>query len=416
MSKRPVAVGLALVIAGCGNVAEMMPDGPDQGDGPDAACNRCDGNMLVTCDAGGNPTPQACSLTCVDGPPAHCAYLEPRYLPDVCDVGVPDELVVSSDAMFDTNLDAICNGGIIVQAGAAEICVVHHDTITIDAGAAFKVGGARALALVADHALTIAGTLDVSADRTTNGPGGGVIRSGTAPGNSEVGGAGGGGSGFQTPGGAGATSAIDGGGGNGGAQQLDPATLNVLVGGPRPDGMMSSLDPGPAGGGGAATLISCNGTVSVTGLIDAGGGGGEGGFPVFIGEIGGFGGGAGGYVVLQGIAVSVTGELYANGGGGGAGMTSARNEGIAGSDGTRSATAGASGGVAPPNETQHGGNGGFVGGLPAVGAHGASNTSPGGGGGSMGFFQSYTPAGVSPTLTPSAASPGFQPNANIKTR
>jgi hypothetical protein len=54
---------------------------------------------------------------------------------------------------------------------------------------------------------------------------------------------------------------------------------------------------------------------------------------------------------------------------------------------------------------------------PGSGKHPtASGDTPGGGGGSVGFFQSYTPAGVTPTLTPSHASPAFQPNATIPTR
>jgi hypothetical protein len=34
----------------------------------------------------------------------------------------------------------------------------------------------------------------------------------------------------------------------------------------------------------------------------------------------------------------------------------------------------------------------------------------------MGRFQSYTPTGVVPTLTPSSSSPNFQPNLNVTTR
>jgi hypothetical protein len=34
----------------------------------------------------------------------------------------------------------------------------------------------------------------------------------------------------------------------------------------------------------------------------------------------------------------------------------------------------------------------------------------------MGFFQSYTPPGVTPELAPSQASPPFQANREVKTR
>lgn len=40
----------------------------------------------------------------------------------------------------------------------------------------------------------------------------------------------------------------------------------------------------------------------------------------------------------------------------------------------------------------------------------------GGGGGSIGFFQTYTPEGVEPALTPTDVSPTFQPNGTINTR
>jgi hypothetical protein len=45
-----------------------------------------------------------------------------------------------------------------------------------------------------------------------------------------------------------------------------------------------------------------------------------------------------------------------------------------------------------------------------------SGANPGGGGGSVGFFQSYTPSAVTPTITPAHASPRFRPNANISLR
>jgi hypothetical protein len=40
----------------------------------------------------------------------------------------------------------------------------------------------------------------------------------------------------------------------------------------------------------------------------------------------------------------------------------------------------------------------------------------GGGGGSVGFLQIYTPTGTTPTVTPSHVSPAFQPNGIAETR
>jgi hypothetical protein len=112
------------------------------------------------------------------------------------------------------------------------------------------------------------------------------------------------------------------------------------------------------------------------------------------------------------MAINVTGRLFANGGGGGSGNDSAFNEGSPGNDG---ASTGGTGGPGVRNNGV-GGNGG-----------GQSNPSPGnppigglprtpGGGGSVGFLQTYTPNGVTPMLNPTAASPSLQPNLEARTR
>jgi hypothetical protein len=386
-------------------------------------CNQCSANQVACvgndvhrCDASGMETVETCSQGCIDAPTPHCAYLEPRYLPNVCDTHAPNGLTIDQSGTLDVDLDATCNGGVVTQAGGAPICVIHYSTIDIGASATLKVvssvnqaltGTGRAVALVADGDVVVDGMLDVSADGIVSGPGGGLAYSGgtiSAP-------SGAGGAGFKTAGGAGGSATADGGAANGGVATMDPATLTALIGGPKASG---------GGGGGAATLISCSGRVSVTGIIDAGGGGGMGGYNLFSTTPGG-GGGAGGYVVLQGMDVSVTGEMYANGGGGGAGDngagmgTSVQN----GGDGTRSESTGAHGGSALSGAGS-GGTGGVAGiatrnpgnGLRAT----TTGNGAGGGGGSVGWFQSYTPNGVTPTLTPSHASPRFQPNANVSLR
>src|SRR5262249_56522393 len=114
-------------------------------------------------------------------------------------------------------------------------------------------------------------------------------------------------------GGNGGSATQDGQGGRGGSIATDPSLLTVLVGGTRSSRIGGATAPQTGGGGGAATLIACRGQVSVSGLIDAGGGGGSGGKGgVTAGQFfAGTGGGAGGNVVLQGLSITVTGQLFA---------------------------------------------------------------------------------------------------------
>lgn len=111
--------------------------------------------------------------------------------------------------------------------------------------------------------------------------------------------------------------------------------------------------------------------------------------------------------------VRVTGGVYANGGGGGAGYAGA--EGQAGSDATASLTP--AGGASAANGAGAGGTGAIATQNANPGLHPpTSGDTAGGGGGGLGFFQSYTPSGVSPDLSPTEASPGFQPNGVVSAR
>jgi hypothetical protein len=352
-------------------------------------------------------------MGCVDTPNAHCAYLEPKYLPDVCDVPASDaRLSVAADTTIDPTEDVMCNGGVVPQTSGAslpDICVIHYGSIDVDATLRFTpVSGAgtvgRVVALVADNDLTIVGTLNVSALGLSSGPGGGYVQSGGT--GTVQSGDGGGGAGYHTNGGAGGTATSDGGAGNGGTASLDPSALIPLYGGAKNSG----------GGGGAATLISCHGSVTVMGWLAANGGGGYGGIQLGGVFSPGGGGGAGGYVVLQGLNVDVKGQVYANGGGGGGGTYTGATARFDGRDGGYSDSIAATGGQ-PGNGAGAGGAGGVGLALPGDGTHPTgSGATPGGGGGSVGFFQSYTPAGVTPTLSPSHASPNFQPNGTVNTR
>jgi hypothetical protein len=389
-------------------------------------CNQCvanaatcstSANELEQCGADGLPgNREVCLLGCRTTPVAHCAYLEPRYLPDICDVPTASgDLEVSSAVTIDTGVAANCTGGVVAQSGAPEICVVRHGSIHVAANGTLIGSGSRALALVADGAIAIDGVLDVSANAISSGPGGGGVTSG-AQATSDTGG---GGAGFATAGAPGGSRSADGEGGQGGDAGTNPGLLTVLVGGRRPMFVFGGNAPRSGGGGGAATLIACRGQLSVAGVIDAGGGGGQGGRPgLFAGSMwSGAGGGSGGNVVLQGASISVTGQTFANGGGGGAGwVMQGTQDGQSGSDGIRSTTTSAPGGVSFGSEGA-GGAGGRLGTLPTSGKHpNSSNGLPGAGGGAIGFFQTFAPAGATIALTPSAASPGFGPNIAIETR
>jgi hypothetical protein len=183
-----------LLLASCGSVSAKQ-EGSDGGvlDGPsaDAAGDTCTPDDLACgegvvnqCNQNGQwMAVESCAADCVAAPSPHCAYLEPKYLPDICDEpATADSFEVSQPGtlMIDSDLDQTCTGGIVMQTGASEICIIRARTISIAAGATLKVvsnksgaGGGRAIALVADDSVTLDGVLDVSADGIVSGPGGG---------------------------------------------------------------------------------------------------------------------------------------------------------------------------------------------------------------------------------------------------
>ncbi len=130
---------------------------------------RCGAGTLERCNAAGEFVSEACAAGCIESPEAHCAYLEPQYLPDVCDE--PATAVHLDLGSVNTDDDSLCNGGIVPQTdGPADICVVRYQTITVPAGGPeSKITGSRVLALVADSLVDVAGILDVSADGTASG-------------------------------------------------------------------------------------------------------------------------------------------------------------------------------------------------------------------------------------------------------
>lgn len=362
----------------------------------------CSGSALQLCNGSGFQESSPCNLGCQAQPAPHCAYLEAKYLPEVCATrSTTLRFDVTTDLTIDTTSDVSCTGGVIHQANAPDVCVVHAVDISVAAGKKLTVIGSRLFALVADNTLTMDGLIVGAATSTTNGPGGGSIISGTGDG----------GAGFSTFGGAGGDGTTAGGANNGGAA-INLDTQTAFIGGPRAsDGAVVLA----GGGGGGVTLIACEDLLSVTGSIDVHGGGGKGGSGTLLGNFPGGGGGAGGNLVLQGYKISINGKLYSNGGGGGAGCSSFVStggcaNGASGADGIPGLIAAAGGARGTGAHNGVGGPGAVLNYLPGVGGPPTDTTSgstPGGGGGSMGFIQVFVGPG-SGTVAPTEASPKLQ--------
>ncbi len=373
-----------------------------------SALDRCGSNGLVA-------ESTTCAAGCIAGSPAldddRCGHIEPAWIPDVCDAHATTPTATLTGTL-DVQQDAACTGG-VRDVNGTMFCIVRAASIAIGD---LKVSGTRAIAFVADDELKVTGILDVSADGATGGPGAGGIGAGAATINSSY--KGGGGAGFAQMGGAGGGNDTGSDSGMAGGPITDRLTTTRFIGGASTTSALcggavaclNSIDFPGGGGGGGALLIACRGTVKVTGTVDAGGGGGTGGGDHYpqVGTVtqgGAPGGGSGGFVVFQGVGVEVSGRLYANGGGGGAACSGDNCRGMSGSDGSRS-TAGAPGGDAIGN-TCGGGIGGSASNPPGTGEQTFSNVSAGsgGGGGSTGRFQVFTPNGRAPVLSPTQASP-----------
>ncbi|MGE5182598.1 MAG: hypothetical protein ACM31C_11070 [Acidobacteriota bacterium] len=387
------------------------------------ACNACQPNMsacgadgtLHVCDAQGIDTPVRCAAGCIDAPAPHCAYVSPHYLPGACDGTAQGSLNIASDQTLDTSMDATCNGGIVQQIGAPDICVVRYATLSVSPTAVLRVIAStmgtnvknRPIAFIVDGDLVIDGELDAAArgprsSSQSSGPGGGYVSE--FNGDLSTGGAGG--AGFATTGGSGGNTVADGGAQNGGAQLPNPLT-SVFEGGPS----------SPGGGGGGVMLVSCHGTVKISGVVSLGGGGGISGY-ISTFCFPGSGGGAGGSLLVEGMNVEITGSLFANGGGGGAGCapgTQATSD-QHGADGPLSDTTAAAGGIAVTGAGS-GGAGGIGPNAPGDGRRSTvSGDHPGGGGGSIGWLQVGVPNGVTPSVTPLHASPPVQVDVPVSVR
>ncbi len=270
-----------------------------------------------------------------------------------------------------------------VVSGGAGVCVVAGGTIDVPSGAIVSAtnptsGIPTPLVLVADDSITIEGTLELGGGHS-GATAAGAPFAGCQSGNSPNGSGGGQGGSFGAIGGDGGASS---GGSNGGTSGAALATPTALHGGCA--GARGGSEGGSGGHAGGAVYLIANHAISVSGRLDAsgGGGGGTGG----DNGIGGGGGGAGGMIVLDAPSIAIDGAVCAIGGSGAAGATTGQSQ--SGGDATGGTTACTPG--APGTSSSGAGNGG-LGGVGGAGGMGTTGTSGGGGGGggSTGWIKLY---------------------------
>ncbi len=260
------------------------------------------------------------------------------------------------------------------RPGLPDACICRSDRLTIGD---LTVTGPRALVLLAYEDVTITGTIELGATGEEAGPGAAFTQS------------------IETAGGGLGSS-----GGNDGAAPSFDEALVPLIGGVSGGASCSA----PGGGGGGALQISAGQTITVTGVISAGGGGGNGG----PSDCAGTGGGSGGVVLLEAPEVSATGKVLANGGGGGGGGSRFHGGGYPGTDALLSLDVAPGGGGQDDHgclaETTFGGYGGSGAAAADEAADGAPGDSTsvcfdtewvrgGGGGGGLGAVRINTAGG-----------------------
>jgi hypothetical protein len=401
------------------------------------ACNpsttECQGNKLVVCSAAGTTSSSnTCTYGC-DATATPNACKSPTLVPSnlydasvvlmpanpcetvtVQDLSVP----VAGSLTINTDVDGSVCTRVKSQLGSLpEICVMVRRNISFGAASTVTVTGSRALALVATGTISLAGTIDVSADGPVGGPGSlaasasqNAAANGMPNGESTPGNAGGGGGGFGMAGGTGGSAPGTSAGSGGVVQGMvsivplrsgsSGGTNSALSGTPR-QGL-------PGGGGGALQIVGCTSmTVTASALFDANGGGGQGGRPGSSSTPGaGAGGGSGGAVLIEAQTMTLASgaRFYANGGGGGGGATLS-GAGGDGQDGQaqNSAATGGTASIAMGATSKDGGTGGATmsSGTPIAAGPGGSvpggmmgmMSAAGGGGGGVGRIRLNNTAG-----------------------
>jgi hypothetical protein len=295
-------------------------------------------------------------------------------------------------------------GGSIEMVTGAEACVLAAADITAS-GMDVGVTGPRPLVLLATQSIMVS-TMNFDA---TSGSG---ISGGTGPNANPTdcapaasmdgdpgdtgGGGGGAGGSFGARGGNGGAG-VNGNAPGGKAKPADTSFDKLRGGCAGGTGKGPNGSAGPGSGGGALYLAS-QGSIVISGTINASGAGGEGGI---AGRGGGGGGGSGGMIVLFAptLSINASGKVFANGGGGGGGAGNGITDGSPGDD-ALVIDMPARGGAAGDTQGTAGGNGGYK--AMAAASASAAMQGGGGGGGAVGVIrilsgQTVAPINVSPT-------------------
>ncbi|MBT8493586.1 MAG: hypothetical protein KJO07_11050 [Deltaproteobacteria bacterium] len=353
-----------------------------------------DGSIVASnSDDGGVGGGDGNAATAIDGSPVECLDWEARFY-QPCSLPAPTSGTVLSggDFVYDADDNLLTGPGddralvrTVLTELEPDVVVIYFDSLRIAEDSSLRIIGSQPLIVAARTTIAVDGTIDVSSSRGDLGVGANAgscdaaISVGTAGNKSGGGGGGGGFGGDGGDGGSGDTAANGGSGGTKGGAVAVP--INIRGGCP---GMVGAVEnetqtgSGGAGGPGGGALVLAAGTsLTIAGVVDAGGAGGGQGTPS---DAGGGGGGSGGMIGLDSPSVIVSGTVAANGGGGGEG---AFNTGLGdpGEDG-RLGAARASGGALTGYAGANGGAGGARDNPDAD--PGGSNEIEGGGGGGGG--------------------------------
>lgn len=289
---------------------------------------------------------------------------------------------------------------VVVMTSTGPVDVLFVGSFTL--GGTFRITGSNAFGIAAAGGVTIDGTIDLTnagAGARTDAQCGAAT--GMAGMQDASGGGGGGGGAFHGNGGGGGQGDSDNGpstGGDGGTSIARPAGL--LGGCDGGKGGDAGGNGGNGGDGGGAIVIAAHDSISVTGNINVGGGGGHKGNKS---DGGGGGGGSGGMILLESATVTISGVLAANGGGGAEGGDTS-NDGVAGTTGDVTSTR-APGGSGNANEGGDGGGGGAGSTNDGVTPSQLKKGGGGGGGGGTGYIAiAGVPITLGSTISPQFAS------------
>ena len=431
MRLRIVVVALLVVTGGCryllglhdlpGADASVDAYLPDAGPCQELGVSCAGPDTLRTCTVlGEQPTDTACSWSCSTTPDVHCTKMVPSggglTAADLEMSGLTPIAITTNATVDDLGSITGIRGlgpGIVNGINfhlTNNVAVYNFDSLTIGPAITLTMQGTHPIAFAVRGDLEIdSATLDATGgcnNNQTGGPGGGVGGNPGQPGGGGIAGGGGGTQiGGESSGGGGGSYGASGGTGGKSATTMAPAAgalvgdaeITKLVGGGGGGGGGGPTG-GAGGGGGGGFQLAANGTITISGSINAGGCGARHGG---LGSNGGGGGGAGagGTILIEAHDLTLAAVLAVNGGGGAAGA-GGQNGSDASVNGTRAA-----GGLAGA-----GGAGGLGGATTIlVGDPGHDdNQGAGGAGGGVGRIRLNTRTGtvmmmpgatLSPTLT-----------------